>query len=347
MMSPDSPDSMAIRKVTDALLHERIRRVVFLRTDRLGETILNLPAAASVKAALPTVSLTFVAHPEVAPLLQRLPWIDAVVPYDEASGRSWWGRALELRALLRARRCDVAIISNAKKELHLAVWLAGIPQRVGYDRKWGRWLLTHRLRDQRVGGARHEVEWNLDLVRALGLPVNGPTWRMPSFDEEWEDVRRRLTAEGLDVSRPWLIIHPWTSNVRKQWPPERYRALIAQIRSRMSHAVVLVGGAEAQADAASVIPAGVPMANLIGRLSLVQLAACLKHARMLISSDSGPVHLAAAMGTPTLVLFGTSDVATGPRRWGPWGEGHVVICKPTMDAITVEDVVAALQRHLA
>lgn len=347
MMSPDSPGFMTTSEVTDALLRERIRRVVFVRTDRLGETILNLPAAASIKAALPHAALTFVAHPEVAPLLQRLPWIDAVVPYDEASTRAWWSRALALRALLRAQRCDAVIVSNAKKELHLAVWLAGIPRRVGYDRKWGRWLLTHRLRDQRAGGTRHEVEWNLDLVRALGLPVNGPAWRMPLFESEWDDVRRRLAAQGLDVSRPWLAVHPWTSNVRKQWPPERYRALIEAIHAYLKHAVVLVGGAEAQPYAASVIPAGVPVANLIGHLSLVQLAACLKQARLLISSDSGPVHLAAAMGTSTLVLFGTSDVATSPRRWGPWGDGHIVIWKPAMDAITVEEVVAALQRHLA
>ena len=88
------------------------------------------------------------------------------------------------------------------------------------------------------------------------------------------------------------------------------------------------------------------MANVIGRLTLRQLAALLQCARLLVSNDSGPVHLAAAVNTQTLVLFGASEAATGPRRWGPWGEGHVVLWKSSMEEIRVEEVFEALQRLL-
>ena len=89
------------------------------------------------------------------------------------------------------------------------------------------------------------------------------------------------------------------------------------------------------------------MADLVGRLTLRQLAALLQHARLLVSNDSGPVHLAAAMGTPTVVLFGTSDPATGPARWGPWGQGHTVICQPRLEQIDVDEVLQAIHTHVS
>ena len=86
---------------------------------------------------------------------------------------------------------------------------------------------------------------------------------------------------------------------------------------------------------------------MAGRTSLPQLAATLQRAKVLVSNDSGPVHLAAALGTPVVALFGTTDPAAGPRRWGPWGAGHTVIWKETMDAITVAEVLEAVQAQLA
>lgn len=85
--------------------------------------------------------------------------------------------------------------------------------------------------------------------------------------------------------------------------------------------------------------------NLIGRLSLKELAACLRRTRVVITNDSGPMHLAAAVGTPVVALFGTEDAGSHPRRWGPWGSGHTVIHKP-LEEITVEEVLAAVQRYL-
>ena len=119
--------------------------------------------------------------------------------------------------------------------------------------------------------------------------------------------------------------------------------LIRYAVERLATQVVVVGGPEEAARAPAALPADLPVANLVGRLTLVQLAALLQHARLLISNDSGPVHLAAAMGTPTVVLFGSANAATGPRRWGPWGTGHAVIWKPSMEAIEVEEVCTAVQ----
>ena len=240
---------------------------------------------------------------------------------------------------------DLAVVSNSTKRLHLAVWLAGIRQRVGYDRKWG-WTLTHRLPDRKALGERHEVECNLDLVRALGLSDVVPEWPNFKLDNEREQISQLLAGQGIGTGEPIVAVHPWTSNPVKQWPLERFRRVIQESAVR-SRAVVLIGGSDEAARAATVMPAGANrVINLVGKLPLAQTAALLARSRVLVSNDSGPMHLAAAVGTPTIALFGTADPATGPARWGPWGHGHTVIVRPTMEAITVDNVLAALAPFL-
>lgn len=324
-----------------------IHRILFIRTDRLGETLLNLPAIVALKQALPHASLTLLLQPELAPLFHGAPGIDGVIVYEPAATSSSWGRARVLAKALKSHGFDLAVISNPKKELHLAVWLTGIRWRVGYARKLGRWLLTHRLQDRKALGERHEVEYNLDLVRVLNLSASAAPYMFPPFTREQADVVQLLERQGIKASKPFVAIHPWSSNPVKQWPADRFQSLIRQAIERLGISVVVIGGVEEAARAREVLPAGMSVANLAGQLKLRQLAALLQMARLLVSNDSGPVHLAAAVNTRTLVLFGTTTPATGPRRWGPWGDGHAVIIRPSMEAISVEDVLEGLARQLA
>jgi ADP-heptose:LPS heptosyltransferase len=333
--------------MTTAALATSAIRVAWIRTDRLGETLLNLPAAAALKAAVPRAKLTLLVQPDLQPLLAGLPWVEAVLGVEVGAGRPWWREAWTLARTLRRHRFDVAVVSNPLKAIHAAVWLARIPQRVGYDRKWGG-LLTDRIPDRKAAGDRHEVEYNCDLLRALQLPAAVPA-RWPfevGLEPEGRAVQRLLAEAGVSSER-FVAVHPWTSNPRKRWAPARYRALIERVSRDLATPVVVIGGAAERSQAAQVLPAGGPVADLTGRLDLRQLAALLQRARALISNDSGPVHLAAAVGTRVLALFGTSDPATGPRRWGPWGAGHRVICKPSMDAIALEEVMAEVRTLLA
>jgi len=337
---------MASARINAARGQAQAARLLFIRTDRLGETLLNLPAVAALKAALPEAFVTWLVHRELEPLLASIPWIDRVHVHRSGSRALWWTRALQLGWRLRRQAFDVAVISNPMRELHAAVWLAGIPRRVGYNRKWG-WLLTDRLEDRKALGERHEAEYNLDLIRALGLPTTVPPVELPRFEREQAEVLEVMARQCVHASEPFIAIHPWTSNPLKQWPPARFRELICRAGERRREAVVVIGGREEAARAGEVLMPGTRAVNLVGQLTLTQLAALLQRARILVSNDSGPVHLAAAVQTKTLVLFGAPTAATGPRRWGPWGEGHVVIWKPAMEAITVDEVFTALERQLA
>ena len=322
-------------------------RILYIRTDRLGETLLTLPALAAVRQAFPGSRLTFLAHPALAGLLRGWPVLDEVVE-DRSDGRlAWWRRAGWLAERLRPLRCDAAIVSNPKKELHLAVWLAGIPIRIGYDRKWA-WTLNRRLSDDKALGERHEVEYNLELVRLLGVPAASvPPVRLPIAPADAAALLDLLAARGVGASDVVVAAHPWTSNPKKQWPLDRFAEVIRRLQRLPNVVVVLVGGPEEQAGAGPLLGMVAGRAvNLVGRLSLRGLAACLSRARVLVSNDSGPVHVAAAVGTPTVVLFGTIDPAAGPRRWGPWGDGHTVLCRPTVEQTTAEEVTAAVERYV-
>lgn len=318
-----------------------MRSILFIRTDRLGETLLNLPAVAALNAAWPDASITLLTHPDLRPLLEQALGVDRVLTCA-TDATPWWMTALRMRRLLRSHRFDVAMVSNPQKAIHLGVWLARIPRRVGYARKWGRWLLTHRLEDRKGLGDRHEVEYNCDLLKPLGVPAVEAPRLFPAFEREQAEVGRLLSGQGIDPVRPFMTVHPWTSNPAKQWPTERFAAVI-ESAGRSGIPVAVIGGAEERLRATEVVRrTGGPVADLVGALSLTQLAALLQRAKLLLSNDSGPVHLAAAVGTRTLVLFGSSEPGTGPRRWGPWGTGHTVIAKPSMDAIAVDEVVASL-----
>jgi ADP-heptose:LPS heptosyltransferase len=319
---------------------------VFVRTDRLGETLLNLPAVHALRRAMPQAYLIVMVQEGLRELLSDDPSLDEVVA-EPPLPRSWWRRAAQLAWLWRSWRVETILVSNPKKEYHLGAWLAGIPTRVGYHRKWG-WCLTHRLPDRKAAGWRHEVEANLELVRALDLPVpEAPVLQLRLSPAEDGGIAELLQRHAVSDADRLVAIHPWTSTPRKQWPWPRFHELIRRLRRQPGITLVVIGGREEQPQAQQLLQAPEPgVLNLVGQLSLRQLAALLRRAKVLVSNDSGPVHLAAAVGTPAVVLFGTADPAAGPPRWRPWGDGHTVIWKSSLEAVGVEEVAEAVQRYL-
>ncbi len=321
-----------------------LKRVLFIRTDRLGETLLNIPAVQSIKQAYPEVRVTWMVNPQLVGLLEDLPGVDAVVA-EPFTDKLWWQAAWFFGCRWRLEKVDAVIVSNAKKLYHLASFLGGVPIRAGYDRKWG-FLLTHRIADQKMIGTRHEVECHFDLLKPLGISADVPAdLALPVKPQTHEAVLKRLEEKGIALSKPLVAVHPWTSNAAKQWALERFRGLIDRIIEGGSREVAVIGGPE-HASESSAFKRLSGVHDLTGFFSLPELAAFLQRARVVISNDSGPAHVAAAVGVPVIALFGTQDAATGPARWGPWGAKHTVIWKKSMDEIAVDEVFEATMRYL-
>jgi ADP-heptose:LPS heptosyltransferase len=312
----------------------------------LGETLLNLPLVAALKQTYPTAKLTWLVAPDLVELFSQAPGADRVLGWLDEPSAPWWQRAWRLSRWLRTERFDLAVVSNPKKEYHVAVWLAGISTRVGYDRKGGQ-LLTQRIPDRKAIGERHEIEYNLELLNALGLlPPSPPVFTLPESQDE-----RALSMQLFDrlkvmTTDRLVAVHPWTSNPRKQWPMPRFRQLIERLAERSTAVPIVIGGREEQSRVQEVIGTDSGrVVDAVGRLSLPQLAGLLRRVQVLVSNDSGPMHLAAAVGTPVVALFGTAEAGSTPRRWGPWGSQHTVIHQPLVE-ISVDDVLAPVGRYL-
>ncbi len=313
--------------------------VLFVRTDRLGETVLNLPAVHAVRRGLPNARLVFIVQPALRELFAGHPDLDDVIEEPSWHG-PWWARAPRIAEWWRTWRATTILVSNPRKDYHLAARLAAIPARVGWNQKWP-WLLTHRVPARAALAPRHEVDHLLELPRALGLDIANPRLDLAVSDDEAQTIARRLASRGI-AREPVVAIHPWTSNPAKQWALDRFRTLIDRL-SRTTACVVVGGPDEAGRARALCSATSGRVADLTGALSTRQLAACLRMSRVLVSNDSGPVHVAAAVGTPVVARSG----ASAGSRWGPWGTGHTVIQRKSMDAITVEEVVESLQPYLA
>lgn len=286
-----------------------INNILAIRNDRFGEFLLNIPAIRALKEAYPQAKLTLAVSREVVELAATVECVDAVVAWDEVKGN------------LRKYKFDLCVILNPAKEAHIACFFAGIPVRVGYDRKWGI-LLTHKLKDTKHQGMRHEVDCNLELVGLIGAKTLDKTFKIKVDDNLFREfIGQRIVA-----------IHPFTSDPVKQWPTERFKELAQRIKRELGLKVIIVGLSQ------SVLDMGDGIASMINKTSLVELAALLKRCSLLISCDSGPMHLAASVGTPVIALFRNDLPGKTARRWGPWGEGHLIIEKPNLNDITVNEV---------
>ncbi|OQX54352.1 MAG: hypothetical protein B5M48_01175 [Candidatus Omnitrophica bacterium 4484_213] len=345
-------------------------KILLIRTDRFGEFILNLPAFRAVRKGFPNSHIAVMAQPYIRELIEDNPDINEVIDY-ELENQKGILPGLKLSWFLKKKKFDLAIIFNPSKKFNIITFLAGIPLRVGYERKWG-FLLTHKIEDKKYLGEKHEVEYNLDLVRLITrrtfTPLNTPPQAefngasatrftlkdknpfIPVKKEDDEFVEKRLTnlylhVGGVSGEEGTLIaIHPWTSNSQKQWPIGNFVELADKISQWEKVKVVIIGGKEEREFSQQYFANNVKgIVNFAGEFTLGQSAALLKRCKLLVSCDSGPVHLAAAVGTPVLALFRSGIPGVGAKRWGPWGKGHIVIEKENLEQISVEEVLKAVR----
>lgn len=310
-----------------------IRNILVVRNDRFGEFLLNIPALRALKETFENAGIIAVVNPYVKELAKNIPFIDEVIEWNQ--GAHPLSEKIRFINLLKKKKIDAAVILNPSKDFNIFTYLAAIPVRVGYNRKWG-FLLTHKMEDRKHLEERHEIEYNLELVSLIGAETLDKTLALP-LDERTADI---LPADfNIKDFHNLVALHPWTSDPVKQWPYERFRELAGRLIREQGNPVVIIGGKEELTRSAELFGSiDGNLINLTGRTTLRQLAAVLKRCKLLISGDSGPVHLASAVGTQVLAIFRNDIPGKSARRWGPWGRGHMVIEKGNLFDITVTEV---------
>ena len=302
-------------------------RILVIRLDRLGDVVLSTPVLQALRERFPHAFIAMLVRPPCRGAVDGHPALNEVIGYDkDRAHRSLWATIRFARSL-RRHEFDTALILHPSNRSHWIPWLAGIPVRIGYDRKSG-WLLTHRLPHRKQEGAKHEAVYTLELLAPLGVSPADPRPVVPVHPDAVERVDALLRASAIGPGDRLVAIHPSASCVSKRWLPERFAEVADLLIMEQRVRVCLVAG-EADAGHAQQVARAMrqPALDLAGRLSIAELIALLGRCRCLLSNDSGPVHLAAAVGTPVVDIFGRNQAGLSPQRWGPLGQGHVVLHK--------------------
>jgi len=340
-------------------------RVLVIRPDHLGDFLFATPALLHLRAGLPESNIALAVGPWSAAVAARNPGgsVDTLlqIPFPGFTRQpkgGWWQPYRILWQMARALRAEqrqhgrFAFALNLRYDFWwgaLLCLLADVPA-IGYATPLNRLFTALPL--PYVAG-RHEVAQNLTLVEAalhryacLPLPVTAPDPFFTVTEAERTEVDALLATRGLATGE-YTVIHPGAGHSSKQWPPERWAAVTSSLLEQAAGWVVLTGS-EAERnlceDVARNLSAGqrARVLNLAGATSLGQLAAVLERARLVLGVDSGPLHLAAALGRPTLRLFGPSDAAI----WGPWPPGspqHKIVQATSLEQIAVAQVLQLLQ----
>jgi heptosyltransferase II len=355
---------------------------------------MTTPALQRLREALPEAHITLFTHEKLAPLWQAHPSLDAIIPF-RAGERPW---AVARR--LRAGDFDTALVLPNSPRSALEVWLARIPQRIGYARPWRNLFLTHglparagqRRMHKRSAGeinrlirrpADHPGLASGDPLAAAGHQMNEYLHLAAAFGANPEPLPPRLEVTATETQRieqdllsdlprkapgqplTLLGLNPGAQyGPAKRWPAESFAAVARGVSSRVGSCLWLALGSEADARLCDEIArlAGGVVVNLAGKTSLRELMAVLKLCRVLVTNDSGPMHVAAALGTPVVVPFGsTAPELTGPGL--PGDPRHHLLksaapCSPCfrrtcpidlrcMTGITPESVIAAVLQALS
>ncbi|MDD4900383.1 MAG: lipopolysaccharide heptosyltransferase II [Candidatus Omnitrophica bacterium] len=299
---------------------EDFRRILIVRTDRIGDVILSTPVIKALKMHYPFAYIAMMVAPQAKDIVEGNPYLDEVITYDKDGKHKSWFESMKFSQAIKKKKFDLAVILHPTNRVHLVTFFAGIKRRLGYNRKLGI-LLTDGVNHTKQYGEKHELEYNLDLLRVLGIEAEDKKLFMPikNDSENWAD--ELFKEKGISLGERLLAIHPAASCPSKIWPQERFAEVADRLVDAYGFKVLLVGGPKDIALAQGVSRHMLHEAiNLAGKTSLSQLASILKRCRLFISNDSGPVHIGSAVGVPVISIFGRSQRGLSPLRWGPVGE---------------------------
>ena len=306
-------------------------RILIVRLDRIGDVVLSTPVIANLRAAFPDAHIAFMCRPVARDIVDGNLDLDEVIIYDKNGAQKNFFKTFLFACGLARKNFDWAVNLHPSNRSNWILFIAGIPVRAGWDRKNGR-LLTHRIRDVKHEGLKHELEYNLDVLRALEVPIVSEKLYFPVKDHEMNQFRLIFEAMKINVPDKMIVIHASASCPSKRWPQEYFIELVGKI-SKWGKVVIV--GEKNENCFSDKIAAESKIIDLRGKLTLAQLGCLFKKSLLFISNDSGPVHIAAAVGTPVISIFGRNDPGLSPARWRPLGENSRYLhktpgCKPCL-----------------
>lgn len=317
-----------------ALQAEQIRRVIVRGANWVGDTMMTFPALRELRRLLPDAHITLVTRPGTAGLLAEADFIDQILLSED---NGWRSLGPEI-AKWRSGHFDLAILFPNSFQTALVAALARVPMRLGYAAEARGFLLTQAVAQPEWRSSRHEVFYYLNLISRLETLINGTSpaiSREPDYSLQVSPARTATAIEslrhlGVTAERPLVALCPGSINSRaKRWPPDRYAAVGDRLIEELGAEVVLIGSPDEREVSIAV---ALQMRNqpiiATGSGDLQETTAILSLVELLITNDTGPAHIASALGRPTLVIFGP----TNPLTTRPFGASGEIIRQPPVCA---------------
>lgn len=340
---------------------QSVRRVLVVRLRSIGDTVLSTPSLHALRRFLPEARVDVLLEDWVAPLLEGSEEVDRVVTVERGSTS---GRVQAARAL-RAERYDVAFNLHGGTTATLLVRASGARHRVGYRDYRYSFLYTDAAPPAAALWRKektHSAEQQLALLGWTGVPVTDrPAARLAVVPRAASAVARRLREEGIGEAQPFALVHPAAAFASKTWDASRFARVVEHLAERGLASVAVAAPGEAGITKRLREESRAPVASFTD-LSLPEVVALAARARLFVGNDSGVAHVAAAVGVPSVVVFGSSNVA----HWRPWSVAPSEVVREEMpcapcagytcsefDApecirrVTVERVTGAVERVLA
>lgn len=288
-------------------------RVVVRAPNWIGDVVLSLAAVRDLRRNFPRARIEVLARPWVADLYRAVPEVDAV-----RISRGVRADAAALRGAF-----DAAVLLPNSIGSALPVWMAGIAERWGYATDGRAPLLTRAPRVPPHVRGRSQVYYYRAMLAGAGLRVSATPDVSMRCPPEWREGADRLLAG--DADRPWIGVNPGAFyGTAKRWLPERFAAVADTLASRGAQVALVGGPAEKQVGEAIAAQMTAPARVLCGQTTLPELVGVLARLRLLVTNDSGPMHLAAALGVPVVAVFGPTDW----RETHPVGDAHRIVREP-------------------
>jgi heptosyltransferase-1 len=332
-----------------------LKNILIIKPSALGDVVLALPALSALRRNFPDAKISWLIRPEFAPLLQNHPQLDEIILFDRNFlGKAWFhpGAFCSLVSLirrLRHREFDAVFDFQGLFRTASLAWLSGCKTRFGMTdtREFAYIFYTDQLKHDR--DCIHLVDLYLKMVQAAGASDLGVEFVVPQDPQAADSVDRLLIQNDVKGAE-YVVFVPGSAHPSKRWPIEHFAALADRISSQFQLPIIATGSASEDNIIEELIAlAHVPVVNLAGRTSLRELVALLRSAKLVVSNDTGPGHIAAALGTPLVMMFSWSN----PARIAPYGRAECMVAREpysrglkikstdpnhSIRAITVEEV---------
>ena len=305
------------------------KNILIVRTDRIGDVVLTLPLAGIIKKHYPNCKVTFLVNDYTKEIAKGNKLIDEVITIKTA------GDKIDLSSNLKEikqRRFDSAIVVYPKFTVALLIFLSGIKKRIGSGYRWYSFLFNEKVFEHRKNAERHELEYNINLLRKIGVNeevnVSDVKFNLDINENSLIKVKSLLVESGIKENENFVIVHPGSGGSSVDLPLSKFKELIEKI-SALDDVRILLTGSEAERKICDEISSGKRTINFAGKLSISELTALISLSKIFISNSTGPLHIAAALNV-FVIGFYPKIIACSAKRWGPYNKNNIIF-EPIID----------------